>query len=132
MITIKQYFMGREKKYASELTATIKSNAEDLLMRVNKLLKEFGEDREVTSGWRPVAVNRQIPGAAKRSKHMLGLAIDLEDTDGSLDEWCLENLEKLEAFGLWQEHPSATKGWCHLQSMPYGSYVPGKPRWFYP
>jgi hypothetical protein len=59
---------------------------------------------------------------------MTGQAIDLADPDGDLDEWCLEHPDMLELYGLWQEHPSATKGWAHLQSVPPKS---GK-RCFYP
>jgi hypothetical protein len=35
-----------------------------------------------------------------------------------LDDWCLEHPEVLQEIGLWQEHPAATKGWCHLQIVP--------------
>lgn len=123
-----EYWMGRDRLFAADLTTEIVANAAILVERVHKLLKVFGEDREITSGWRPAAVNGNTPGAAAKSKHMTGQAIDLADPDGDLDEWCLENPEVLQEFELWQEHPSATKGWCHLQSVPPKS---GK-RCFYP
>lgn len=125
MITIEEFFMGRDKQYASELTPEIKANAEDMVKRVNALLQASGLDKRVASGWRPAAVNSTTVGAAKRSKHMDGNACDLLDNDGSLDKWCMANLKELERIGLWLEHPSATKsperygeGWCHVQRLP--------------
>lgn len=118
MITITDYLMGRDIRYGAEITHQMWNDAEDLLVRVNVLLELFGEPRAVTSGWRPAAVNSATPRAAKYSNHVLMRAIDLEDDDGALDEWCLTNEEQLAELGLWLEHPAATKGWCHLQSVP--------------
>lgn len=120
--------MGRDRIYRSALSREIQANAADLLERVNSLLAEFGEYRHVTSGWRPQQVNATTAGAAKRSNHMTGRAIDLEDIDGDLDEWCLDNPGALASRGLYQEHPAATKGWCHLQSVAPKS----QKRVFYP
>lgn len=128
MITLKEYWMGRDVQFAAELTDEVISNAMNTVERANKLLEAFGEARGVTSGWRPVAVNRATPNAALRSKHMSGQAVDLADPDGDLDDWALENPDVLESCGLWQEHPSATKGWAHFQIVPPKS---GK-RVFYP
>lgn len=128
MITLADYWMGRDAKYPDAMTDEIEANAVELLDRVNFLLKSFGETRKVNSGWRPPEVNARTAGAAVKSKHMMGLAVDLADPDGDLDEWCLENESELVRLALWLEHPSATKGWCHLQSVPPKS---GK-RIFYP
>ena len=120
--------MGRDLTYQADLTPEIEANALELIDRVNLLLASFGETRKVNSGWRPPALNAKTAGAAVKSKHMLGLAVDLADPDGDLDEWCLDNANELERLKLWQEHPAATKNWCHLQSVPPKS---GK-RVFYP
>ena len=128
MITLADYWMGRDSKFPDDLTPEIEGNAVELLDRVNLLLASFGEERKVNSGWRPPSVNAKIPNAAAKSKHMTGQAVDLADPDGDLDDWCLENASELERLQLWQEHPAATKGWCHLQSVPPKS---GK-RVFYP
>lgn len=132
MITLEDFYMGRDVKYAAELTGELRANAQVTVLRANRLLAHFGEDRKVNSGWRPASVNAATPGAAKRSKHMLCLAIDLDDDEGDLCHWCLENLDVLAEIGLWLEHPSATKGWCHVQTVPPGN--PPKPdrRVFYP
>jgi len=128
MITLGQYFMGRDSVYGHLLTAELRSNALEIVEKVNQLLLAFGEDRTVNSGWRPPAVNANTAGAALKSKHMTCQACDLEDSEGDLDEWCMEHLEVLSGIGLWMEHPASTKGWCHVQTVSPRS---GK-RVFYP
>jgi hypothetical protein len=128
VISVAEYYMGRDKKYLDLLTQTLRENAEETVLKVNQLLQRFGEARKVTSGWRPPAVNTATPQAAKRSNHITCEAVDLEDLDGSLDDFCLENPGILQEIGLWHEHPAATKGWCHLQIVPPKS---GR-RTFYP
>ena len=116
MISLADYYMGRDAAYPDELTATLRWNAEITVARANDLLASFGEYREVNSGWRPAIVNATTPGAAMRSKHMTCEAIDLSDPDGDLDEYCLTHLDLLEGIGLWLEHPSSTKNWTHIQT----------------
>ena len=120
--TLEQYLMGRDKKYACP--QFVKSNAEVLLVRVNKLciMYNFATGRiarELTSGWRPVEVNNAVPGAAKNSKHTIGQAIDVSDDDGALDTWLLtsEGLGALDECQLWLESPGSTPRWSHLQSV---------------
>jgi hypothetical protein len=116
VISVAEYYMGRDKKYP--LTEVQRDNAEETVGKANALLERFGETRKVVSGWRPPEVNAATPGAAKRSLHMSCEAVDLEDHDGMLDDWCLEHPEVLQEIGLWQEHPAHTKGWAHLQIVP--------------
>jgi len=125
MISLADYWMGRDKTHAAELTPEIRQNAIETVRRVNDLMKAAKLTCTVSSGWRPPAVNAGVAGAAKRSKHMLAQACDLQDSDGALDAWCLANLSELVRIGLWLEHPSATKtqgrfghGWCHVQTVP--------------
>lgn len=132
-ITLKDYLMGRDYQYPQELTDELRANAEETCRRTNLLLDRYFADNPddetgVNSGWRPAAINRGTPGAAKKSKHMVCKAIDLEDDEGAIDDWCMNNLHVLEELELWLEHPSATKGWCHLQTVPPRS----KNRVFYP
>lgn len=127
-ITLADYWMGRDRQYPAELTDDIKSNALDTVGRVNLLLFNAAKDglvliasnkrNLVNSGWRPAAVNAATKGAAPRSRHMLGQAVDISDPTGTLDAWGMENLNELAAIGLWMEHPDATPGWCHLQTVP--------------
>jgi len=118
MLTLKDYYMGRDRLYPAELTAELRANAAVTVEKANALLARAGMKRGVNSGWRPAGVNARIPNASKRSKHMLCLAVDLGDDDNSLDTWCMTNLRALEEIGLWLEHPSATPRWCHVQTVP--------------
>ena len=124
MITLEDYF-GRIT-YTPELEeqrTQVEENAKELIRRVNLLLPEVAhieavKELKVNSGWRPAAYNATIPNAAPRSKHITGQAIDLADPEGELDDYLINHRPLLLNAGLWMEHPSATKGWCHLQSVP--------------
>lgn len=138
MITLTDYWTGpdarrRDQEYAGDLTEAIAQAATVTVMRVSELLARaeaagVSLDRHpvtgslVSSGWRPPQINAATAGAAAKSKHMTGHACDVYDPDGDLDQWCMDNLHELQAIGLWLEHPGATKGWCHLQTVP-----PGRP-----
>ena len=139
MIDLKAYFMGRDTAYPAELTPEIDANAALIVERANRLIDYMVADgveiednprtgTPVSSGWRPAAINKATPNAAPRSKHLLGLAVDIYDPEGEIDDWCMDNLDKLTACELWLEHPSATKGWSHWQTVAPRS---GK-RTFYP
>ena len=135
MITTNDYFAAHDaeggdwrKRYPMDFTPTLEANAERIVPIANELLTEFGEFRKVTSGWRPPAYNAKVPGASKSSLHMTCQAIDIEDADGELDDWCMSNEGEnvLKRLGLWHEHPSSTRGtnndgWCHVQTRPPGS-----------
>lgn len=114
-ISKKEILMGRDVEYPKDYTKEISDNVDKLLIALNKFRAIYGKPMTVTSGWRPPSVNASIANAAKRSNHMLGLACDFADADGSLDKYCMENLNVLKDLGLYLEHPDATKGWCHLQ-----------------
>jgi hypothetical protein len=118
MITLADYFMGRDAKHEAELTEELRVNAGHVVARANLLLSRAGLERRVNSGWRPAAVNAAIENAAKESRHIVCLAVDIEDGDGALDAWCMANPRALEDIGLWLEHPTATPGWCHVQIVP--------------
>ena len=124
MITVDEYLTHWKKRYGhatvpeDELTQEMVANAERTVAAANKLLEAFGEDRDITSGWRPVAVNRLVPGAALRSNHTQCLAVDIADPDGDLDDWCINHPAQMVTLGLWQEHPATTKGWTHVQIVP--------------
>jgi hypothetical protein len=138
---MRDYWMHRDAHYALQLSTDIRANAERTVALTNRLLERAAAEGVcasksdngfgcVNSGWRPASVNAQTPRAAKNSKHMTGQAIDVSDDDGVLDEWLLSDAGQraLEDLGLWMEHPAATKGWCHLQTVPPAS---GR-RVFYP
>jgi hypothetical protein len=119
--------MGRDKAFPADLTAAIRKNAEETVSKVNLLLFAATKDgivlistnkrSLVKSGWRPPAINAATPNAAPKSHHMTGKACDVSDPTGSLDKWCMNNLDELEQIGLWLEAPVSTPGWCHLQTV---------------
>lgn len=118
MITLTDYYMGRDEQFRGELTAELCTNAATVVERVNRLLDRAGFTCGVNSGWRPKAVNATVKGASPRSRHVTCQAIDIADEDGRLDAWCMAHLDVLEELGLWLEHPRATPSWCHLQIVP--------------
>jgi Peptidase M15 len=141
MITIADYLMGRDREFGHLLSVAMRTEAlrtcelASKLMVIAKLAGVAFEPNPrtgtvVSSGWRPPAVNEATPGAALRSKHLSCQAIDIFDPAGDMDEWLLlpDGQRALTDLGLWQEHPSATKGWAHVQTLPPRS---GR-RTFYP
>lgn len=114
------YWKGRDKAYASELTDEIRANAAKTIALVLDLLAEYGTELPVTSGWRPSAINKAA-GGARKSKHMTGQACDLADPKGDFGRWCLANVDVLERLGLWAEHPDYTETWVHVQTIPPAS-----------
>jgi uncharacterized protein YcbK (DUF882 family) len=119
-----------ERIHHKEATAEVIANAKTLLDKVNNFLKELGiQSVEVSSGFRPSDVNSSLPNSAKKSLHMIGSAIDLADADGSLDSLVNANDALLKKYGLWQESPQSTRGWCHLDcknrgDRPKNQFIP--------
>ncbi len=131
MITLSDYLMGRREQYPLSYSPAIEREALRTIDLVNQVLnaaQAAGVTLErnprtgslVSSGWRPPAINESTPGAAVRSLHMMGQAIDLFDPDGDLDDWLMSDAGQtvLAQVGMWLEHPAATKGWAHLQTLP--------------
>lgn len=137
MITVEDYFGRMSLSSGEEPSAVLRANAAELLGRVNALLaynavaSRLGLDPEaptpITSGWRTPSYNALVRGASATSKHMTAQAVDIADPEGALDHLLFDDWEQqktaprtslLETFDLYMEHPAATKGWCHLQSVP--------------
>lgn len=132
IVTLTDYLMDRDKIYPQEYTLGVKANAELTVAAVNVLLKRLEADgvkldvhpvnrTVISSGWRPPQINKQVKNAAIRSKHMTGQACDLYDPEGAIDDWLMDNLANDPSLGLYMEHPSATKGWAHVQIIPPAS-----------
>lgn len=113
---MEDYTKGRDKQYPEEWTLEVQNNAKRLLDIVNKFLIELGIDKvEVTSGFRPVAINGALSNSAKRSYHMTGLAIDIADNKTQdLARLIKSRPDLLKKYGLWLESPDATKFWAHI------------------
>jgi hypothetical protein len=133
-ITVADYFMGRDITHGLMLSPDMRLEAARTVDLVNRFLARVPPGAVtwhinprtgniLSSGWRPPDINARTPGAAPRSKHIMCRAADLYDPEGDIDEWCMsaEGLRVLAEIGLWLEQPAATKGWCHVQSVPPGS-----------
>ena len=124
MITLADFWMGRDLKYRNELKPFIIDNAKVTVERTNKLLNAFyavhpdAVSRHVNSGWRPQSVNDVTPNAARTSLHITGEAVDLSDGDGELGRWCRSpaGLTILQQIGLWLESPDYTRRYVHVQT----------------
>lgn len=130
MISLTDFMMGRRELHPQAYSQDIEREALNTIKLVTQLLAEAqaaGVTLErhprtgslVSSGWRPPAINASTPNAAVRSLHMTGRALDVYDPDGDLDEWLMSKAGQaaLTRIGLWLEHPAATKGWSHLQTV---------------
>lgn len=117
LITTQEYYMGRDVLYPEELTDAHRTNAADTVSKANQLLQAAGLDRRVVSGWRPSAINSATKGAAANSKHITCQAVDLEDNNNELKNWCLNNQDICAQIGLWFESPENTRTWVHAQTV---------------
>ncbi len=112
----------KDRLTSPELTNEVKSNIDKLLKQVNGFLQELGIiEVKVSSGFRPSSVNSTIKGAAKKSQHLLGLAVDLVDLTGDLEKKVSSRDDLLKKYGLWQESPLSTQGWVHLDCKDRGA-----------
>lgn len=118
MISMSEILMGRVK--FEDLDPETQANLTDLHGKINKLRIAINRPLKVNDGYRrPQDTPKN--GAAK-SKHLLGLAIDLDDDDSAwLWNWVKENLQLMKDIGLFMEDPRWTHGkvgtWMHFQSV---------------
>lgn len=119
MISRKEYLMGRDAQFPADFTPELDENTDELLGAVNEFSADYKGQLLVNSGWRPRSINDLTPHASKTSKHLDCLAIDLNDTDGKLWQYILDNLDKAAALNLYFEDARWTRtktgGWCHIQ-----------------
>ena len=110
-----------DRAKSPEVTKELLNNIELLLSKVNPFLAELGlTSVKVSSGFRTSAVNAATKGAAAKSNHMLGLAVDIEDLHGDLDALVGMNDVLLKKYGLWQEDSASTPSWLHLDIKDRG------------
>lgn len=122
-ISVVEFLMGRDEKYPP--TPEMVMNYNELVPKINQLLECFYIDnpeasrRPCNSGYRPSQINATVPGAAKKSSHMVCAAIDLGDNDELFGKWCMNNFEKVKELGLYMESLDTTHAkpskWVHLQ-----------------
>ena len=113
-----EILMGRDKKYPKDYTEQISDNIDQLLIPINKIRDAYGHPMTIASGWRPPAINLSTPGAAPHSKHMIGLAVDIQDKDGSLMKWVLQNLQLMKDLNIYCEDFRYCPNWVHFGLGP--------------
>lgn len=118
MISRDEILMGRDKEYS--LSQVLEDNLKLSLAAVNKLRTLYGKPMYVSSGYRPGHYNKDA-GGAKNSPHLTCQAVDFHDADGALKAWI--TVEILEECGLWQEDPSRTPTWLHVDIRPRANRV---------
>lgn len=130
MITKDEILQGRDKTFPQDYTTQISDNIDFLLDLVNIVRTEYGKPMYVASGFRPASMNAMVKGAAPKSNHIIGLAVDFKDPKGELKEWVLNNLELMQDLGLFIEDFRWTKNWVHMQAVKPGSgkriFIPAK------
>ena len=129
MISVEEYFRKPRSPAQEEY-------ARDLLARVAALLTDAAADGAYDQKWVNPHTRSRISGSpngdgdggfrtpgsrtgAPNSAHKEGRAVDVYDPNNSLDLWLTDAV--LEKHGLYREAPSATPGWCHLQTRAPGS-----------
>jgi hypothetical protein len=135
-ITVAEYF-GRYADH-KDVTEAVRAEAEALLDRVNRLIEFLATKKMVRFQINPLTKSL-ISGAgaggfrpqgssvgAPSSSHKEGRGVDIYDPDGDIDDAIDDAI--LEQFGLFREHPAATRSWCHITTRSPRS---GK-RSFYP
>jgi len=123
IITFGQYFAGWID--SPDATNERKNNAERLMLAVAKLMDML----ELAGVNFPVNDNThsQVSGCtfggfrpgnccqgSNHSAHKEGLAVDIYDPHGYIDDYLMLHQDTLVECGLYMEHPDSTKGWCHL------------------
>lgn len=114
-----------DRAKSPELTPAVLNNIQRLVQAVNALLDHIQWQSPITvsSGFRTAQSNAQTTSAARRSLHMLGLAVDIMQpkNNNALAHTIRQAQAKdqiLTKLGLWMENPQFTVGentsWVHL------------------
>ena len=97
------------------LTEEQKLNLGKLYIAINNIRTAYGKSMKVTSGVRSMEDQMRINPSAPKSKHLLGAACDISDTNGDLWKWLMVNMQLLIDNNLYLEDKSATPTWVHFQ-----------------
>lgn len=121
---ITQHFtVGEYLRYDAARTPyddEIKKNAIAILMELEKIRKAWDGPIEITSGYRPPAVNSAC-GGALYSQHLNGHAVDIAPIGGDIhkfQKWLDYRWEDALGYGAW-------KGFVHLDMREGRGFVPG-------
>lgn len=101
-------------------TPEISVNLDKLLECINKVRTGYGKPMTITSGLRDIQDQARINPTAPKSKHLVGAACDIKDSDGKLFSWCQQNETFLKECGI-KGIELGTVGWVHFQVLPVKS-----------
>ena len=93
-------------------------NLSKLAAVISQIEYEMKRTFKVNSGLRSQEDQMRINPSVKNSAHMYGEAVDLNDPDGSIYGWCLDNVDLLIHWGLYIESKTFTPRWIHAQIRP--------------
>lgn len=108
---------GKYPERAKQATALVRMEARITAAKINLLLEELSyvHELKVSSGFRPALVNAATPGAAKRSLHMDGKAVDFLGQElGIAIRAHPDGPEVLRKHGLFMEALEYTASWTHI------------------
>ena len=105
------------------LTEVQEQNQQVLFEAINKVRAAYGKPMYVTSGVRDMQDHLRIykekgvpeDKVPMGSQHLQGAAVDIADSDSSLWNWCMVNMQVLIEAGLYLEDKEATPTWIHFQ-----------------
>jgi hypothetical protein len=114
VLTLKELLSGNDLK---DQPIEIQDNLNILLDKMNKVRVAYDKAMIVTSGlrsldhhiqvYKDLAKQRKVPfdqsKVPMKSNHLFGRAVDIQDSDGKLYQWCQDNVKLLEEIGLWME-----------------------------
>lgn len=117
----------QEVAQGKDIPSEYLGNIETLLHRLNLFRELYGQPMSVTSGFRSMEDHLRIyreKGITDPSKipmnsaHLTGQACDFADPKGVLKSWIRMNPTILDTCNLYQENPTSTVGWIHLDTRP--------------
>lgn len=122
------FLKGKNKNYftvdqfnssdGGNMPLEVRNNIKNLIKELNVIQKEIGLDKKlyVSSGYRSPQLNAKVPGAAKNSFHMKGMAVDLQSNDISPGELA-NRIEKLISQGkIKQGGLGRYSSWTHYDN----------------
>jgi uncharacterized protein YcbK (DUF882 family) len=136
MITMQELLKGTKFE---DIPKEHQDNLLKLLAAVNIIREAWGKPMRITSGYRSMLDHLRIyrekgitdkSKIPMKSKHLFGAGVDIADPGLLLTKWLQDHPEMLEKAGLFCE--AGNSNWVHFQCLPFGSYKPGKTRWFNP
>lgn len=118
-ISFDEILKGRAK--LEDLPGDTQDNIKELHTKINIIREKYGKPLKVNDGFRNPSDTPK--NGSKTSWHLQGAAIDIDDNDaGTFWNWVKDNLELIQAVGLWIEDPRWTHGkigtWVHFQIYP--------------